>query len=154
MCEQAVRLKLAMRRAPGNYKIEVPSRDSKKWGQHGCDDETRALRTGLWLQVVDHEATPDPAQNQEPALTRAPRDGIACIPFGALTKLEESGPGQKTKVVLEKGWVVSTAGDGGKPKRKASALAGEVDQPPKRLNPNRGISPTHLARIRALMGQK
>jgi hypothetical protein len=154
MCEQAVRLKLGMRRAPGSYKIEVPSRDSKKWGEHGCDEETKALRTGVWLQVIDHEADPDTVQTREPAFTKPSRDGIAYIPFGPLTKLEESVPGHKTKAVLEKGWVVSMAGDGAKLKRKASSLASETDQPPKRVNPNRGVSPAHLARIKALMGQE
>jgi len=31
ICEEAVRLKLAIRQAAGNYKVEVPSRDAN-WG--------------------------------------------------------------------------------------------------------------------------
>ncbi|KAK4097683.1 hypothetical protein N658DRAFT_456532 [Parathielavia hyrcaniae] len=175
ICEQAVRLKLAMRRASGGrrYKIEVPSRDAKKWGEAGCDDETRALRSGAWLQVVDHEG--EEVEDMGPStIARPARRGphaaiggdVAYVPFGALTRAEE-GPapgGERRKVVLERGWVVARFDDapgsgGGMKKRKglAGARAGEEEgQPQKRIKveANRGVSLAHLARVRALMGQQ
>lgn len=153
ICEEAVRLKLAMRRAPCNYKIEVLSRDAKKWGEPGCDSETRALTPDAWLQIIDHEARLGSGDEWEAAgSTRLMGDTVACIPFGALTKLVEGADGEKRKVVLEKGWIVAKA-EGGKLKRKASASVGE-EQVQKRITPNRGVSPRHLARVKALMGEE
>ncbi|KAJ4300657.1 hypothetical protein N0V88_003343 [Collariella sp. IMI 366227] len=53
ICELAINLKLAMRRALGGYKVEVPSRDTKKWGEPGCDTETRELAAEEWLCVFE-----------------------------------------------------------------------------------------------------
>jgi hypothetical protein len=153
ICEEAVGLKLAIRRAPGNYKIEVPSRDAKKWGEPGCDSETRALTPQAWLQIIDREARLGSGDEWEPTGgTRSMGDSIACIPFGALTKLEEGAGAEKRKVILEKGWVVAKA-EGGKLKRKAATPAGK-EQVQRRVTPNRGVSPQHLARIKALMGEE
>lgn len=153
ICEKAVRLKLAIRRAPYNYKIEVPSRDAKKWGEPGCDSETRVLVPVAWLQVIDHEARPGSGDEWEATGgTRSMGDTIACIPFGSLTKLEEGGNEKKRKVILEKGWVVAKL-EGRKQKRKAPMPAVK-EQTRKRITPNRGVSPRHLARIKALMGEE
>ncbi|KAK4150762.1 hypothetical protein C8A00DRAFT_17763 [Chaetomidium leptoderma] len=148
ICEEAVRLKLAMRRAHGNYKIEVPSRDAKRWGEPGCDQETRALVPAVWLRVIDREAGPGTEEEREAAAGKQTRSDIACIIFGALTKLEEGNSSGKNKIVLEKGCVVSKA-ETGRLKRKAAV----EEEPRKRVNPNRGVSPAHLARIKALMGE-
>lgn len=154
ICEEAVRLKLQMRRRPGNYKIEVPSRDAKKWGEPGCDEETRSLGSGLWLQVIDREIDQGTAMKHghvAPAGGRPGKD-IACIPFGALTKLEEGSSGTTRKVILEKGWVIAR-GHGQEQKRKASTSAAQEEPPnKKRPSPNRGVSLAQLNRIRALMG--
>ncbi|SPQ23960.1 b6671258-603a-4148-9d73-97d91f520f2e [Thermothielavioides terrestris] len=152
ICEQAVQLKLAIRRAPYIYKIEVPSRDVKKWGEPGCDQETRSLGPKAWLSVVDHEREPDEMDETADAPPRRAAGDISCVPFGALTKLETGEDGEKKKVILEKAWVISREPGGGL-KRKATAPADEgEEQPKKRVSPNRGISPAHLARIKALMG--
>lgn len=157
VCQEAVHLKLAMRRHPGNYMVEVPSRDVKKWGQSGCDHDTRALKPEVWLQVVGHESGPadDDEWRQDGAKGRRSGGDIACIPFGALTKVEVGPGGEKRKVVLEKGWVIAR-GVAGKQtsKRTAPATAAEDDSEPlrKRVAPNRGISPAQLKRIKALMG--
>ncbi|KAL2163974.1 hypothetical protein VTH06DRAFT_3187 [Thermothelomyces fergusii] len=100
ICEEAVCLKLAIRQAPGNHKVEVPSRDAKKWGEPGCDEETRSLKTANWLHIVDHETEVDVQQRKEERQTRG---DIVCIPFGALTKLDRGTDGKKTKTILEKG---------------------------------------------------
>ncbi|KAK4244579.1 hypothetical protein C7999DRAFT_43770 [Corynascus novoguineensis] len=122
ICEEAVRLKLVIRQAGGNYKVEVPSRDAKKWGEPGCDEETRGLGTTSWLQIVDHETELDAQEKRECKQTRG---DIAYIPFGALTKLDKGSDGKKTKIVLEKGWVIAKGGVMTKPKRKVTMLAGE-----------------------------
>ncbi|KAL2167099.1 hypothetical protein VTG60DRAFT_1690 [Thermothelomyces hinnuleus] len=120
ICEEAVRLKLAIRQAPDNHKIEVPSRDAKKWGEAGCDEETRSLRTVSWLHVVDHETEPDAQQRREERQTRG---DVVCIPFGALTKLDRGPEGKKTKTILEKGWVVAKGDVVRRSKRKAPSPA-------------------------------
>jgi len=86
------------------------------------------------------------------------RGDIACIPFGALTKLEEGADGEKIKTILEKGWVISKADvTVSKLKRKAPmpAVAEEgeeaEEQPQKRATPNHGVSPMSLARLKALV---
>lgn len=165
ICQQAGCLKLAMRGAPGGYKIEVPSRNAKAWGGPGCDDETRALGSRQWLRVVEREpAIPDSEGKKDDGAAggtnnkRAGGGDIACIPFGALTRMEE-GPaaGQKRKVVLVEAWVVSREGrvadEAMLNKRKAESSIPEQqdEQAAKRVHPNRGISPAHLARIKALM---
>jgi hypothetical protein len=147
ICKEAVRLKLAMRAADGSYKIEVPSRDSKEWGEPGCDQETMALKSKSWLQVVDHETEPDDTNN-----TRRTGGDIACIPFGALTNIKDGQDGGTKKVILEKGWVVSR-GAGGKRKRKVSSVpAVEEERSKKRAGSNHAVPPAQLERIKALMG--
>ncbi|GAB1318561.1 Ribosomal RNA large subunit methyltransferase H [Madurella fahalii] len=149
ICQKAVRLKLAMRGTPGGYKIEVPSRDTKTWGEPGCDDETQVLNSGMWLQVIEHEINPATA-NDADGSKRASGD-IACIPFGALTKLGEREDGTTSKVILEKGWVVSM-GVVGERKQKAESSPVLLDeQPAKHVDTNREISPANLARIKALV---
>ncbi|KAL2156650.1 hypothetical protein VTH82DRAFT_1395 [Thermothelomyces myriococcoides] len=122
ICEATVRLKLAIRQAPNNHKIEVPSRDAKKWGESGCDEETRSLRTTNWLHIVDHETEPDAQQRKE---QRQARGDIVCIPFGALTKLDRGADGKKTKIILEKAWVVAKGDVVRPPKRKLRRPADE-----------------------------
>lgn len=150
ICQEAVRLKLAMRGTPGGYKLEVPSRDTKTWGEPGCDDETRALKPGLWLQVVEHEVNLGIGGKNDAVWSKRANGDIACIPFGALTKLDESEAGAVRKVILEKSWVVSR-GAAGKRKRRTESSPAPDEQPAKRVDPNRGISPASLARIKALM---
>jgi hypothetical protein len=159
ICEEAVRLKLAIRQAPGDYKIEVPSRDSKKWGEPGCDQETRALSTMTWLRVVDREVRLDAQAKGEGPLAKQTRGDIACIPFGALTKLEQGADGEKTKTILEKGWVIAKADvTVNKLKRKAPMPVveeeggEEEEQSRKRAAPNHRVSPMYLARLKALVG--
>lgn len=153
ICEEAVRLKLALRQTPGNYRIEVPSQDSDKWGEPGCDEETESLKTTNWLQVLDREETGSGSQVKRQGLVAEhTRREIACNPFGALTKLGEGAGGKKTKIVLEKGWVVIKAGNK-KLKRGAPATTVEEEyHPRKRVTPNQGINPRYLARIKALVG--
>ncbi|KAL2018373.1 hypothetical protein VTK56DRAFT_908 [Thermocarpiscus australiensis] len=152
ICQEAVRLKLAMRRAPGGYKIEVPSQDAKKWGEPGCDQETRALSSGLWLHVTDHEVSLDAEEE------RGWSGDIACIPFGALTKLEKDDNGNMRKVVLEKAWVISRGNGSGKvntgTKRKASAVDAQDQPPSKRTSDstNSLVPAEHIRRFKALMG--
>ncbi|KXX79232.1 Ribosomal RNA large subunit methyltransferase H [Madurella mycetomatis] len=150
ICQEAVRLKLAMRGTPGNYKIEVPSRDTETWGEPGCDNEMRALESGLWLQVIEHEVNPDTERKNGVVYSKRASGDIACIPFGALTKLEEGQAGTARKVILEKSWVVSKR-VAGERKRKTEPSPVLDEQPAKRANPSRGISPANLARIKALM---
>ncbi|KAH6631394.1 hypothetical protein F5144DRAFT_490618 [Chaetomium tenue] len=156
ICEEAVHLKLALRQAPGNYKIEVPSLDSKKWGEPGCDDETRSLNTTRWLRILDREEVRTSTQNRrEGSISEHTKSDIACIPFGALTKLEEGPDGERIKTVVEKGWVTTCTKAGShKLKRGASALTvGEEERhPQKRATPNHGINPRYLARVKALVG--
>ena len=138
--EEAVALKLAMRRYPGNFKIEVPSRDAKTWGEPGCDQKTRVLTSSVWLHVVDHEAVPESGYKRDGAGGK--RGDVSCIPFGALTKIEMGPDGEMRKVILEKGWVISR-GQGKVKKRKAVAPVAQdgSEQPAKRITPYRGVSP-------------
>ncbi|KAK4233237.1 hypothetical protein C8A03DRAFT_48153 [Achaetomium macrosporum] len=123
ICEEAVRLKLAMRATSGGYKVEVPSRDAKKWGGPWCDQGQRTS------------------------------GDVACIPFGALTKLKEGKDEEKKKFILEKAWVISRGG-GGKLKRKASTPTVEEKRPEKRVSSNQLVSAAQLARIKALMSEE
>ncbi|KAK3290545.1 uncharacterized protein B0H64DRAFT_350567 [Chaetomium fimeti] len=151
ICEEAVRLKLALRQAPDDYKIEIPSQDPKKWGEPGCDQDTKSLKVAKWIHVIDHEVGPEAQGNREGHRAEDTRDEIACIPFGALTKLGEGAGGEKTKIVLERGWVVTKTGDQ-KLKRGAPAVEEEEQHPRKRIPPNHGIHPLYLAKIKALVG--
>ena len=155
ICEEAVRLKLALRQAPGNYKVEVPSQDLDKWGEPGCDEETESLKTTKWLHVLDREYTDSGSQEKRQGLTTEhTKREIACIPFGTLTKLGDNADGKKIKIVLEKGWVVTKAGNQ-KLKRGAPATTVEEEHPSrKRVTPNQGINPRYLARIKALVGDE
>jgi hypothetical protein len=153
ICEEAVCLKLALRQTPGNYKIEVSSRDSNEWGESGCDEETGSFKTTKWLHVLDREDTDSGSQEkrQGPIAEHAKRE-IAYIPFGALTKLREGAGGKKIKIVLEKGWVVTKAGNQKLKRGVPETTVEEEHCPRKRVTPNHGVNPRYLARIKALVG--
>ncbi|KAK4142579.1 uncharacterized protein C8A04DRAFT_38223 [Dichotomopilus funicola] len=91
ICIQAVELKLTMRRAGSRYRIEVPSRDTKRWGEPGYDDLTGGLPPVAWLTVVDREPLRQPGGN------------VVYVPFGALTGVGEWAGGEKAKMVFERG---------------------------------------------------
>jgi len=89
------------------YKIEVPSRDVKTWGEAGCDKETRDLKPVAWLQVIDHEFSSIDKIKGDSSIGTKKRGDVACISFGALTRFDEEPNGRRHKVVLEKGWVIA-----------------------------------------------
>ena len=126
ICEKAVYLKLAMRRYPGNYKIEVPSRDVRAWGEAGCDKETRDLKPVAWLQVIDHEFSSIDKIRGDASTGTKKRGDVAYISFGALTKFDKEPNGRKHKVVLEKGWVIARGHAG--QRRHTSSMVTERDR--------------------------
>ncbi|KAK3323262.1 hypothetical protein B0T19DRAFT_442760 [Cercophora scortea] len=99
ICFDAVKLKLAMRKTAGQYKIEIPDAGGKYryWGEVGADEETLRMSPTEWMEIRD---TIDGRRGEE---------DIVCVPFGALTRFDGEAGGDDVvrKVVIEKAWIVA-----------------------------------------------
>ncbi|KAK3399805.1 hypothetical protein B0T20DRAFT_349565 [Sordaria brevicollis] len=111
LCEEALDLKLAIRKSPVPLRIETASRSTN---DDGTDDEDIPdweprvdRRTGKPL--IDPRWHEKKGQlkltTEEQAASLASIKYIACIPFGALVRVE---PGD-SKVVVERAWVIGRA---------------------------------------------
>lgn len=113
LCERAFGLKLAMRKAGGRWKIEVPATNPDEWGG-SLDAATNELSATDWMSSREFEVADMEGKGQKVE--------IASIPFGALTKLDaeqtENGSVVWHKIVLENAWVTLR---GEKPRRRGAA---------------------------------
>ncbi|KAL1836357.1 hypothetical protein VTJ49DRAFT_5249 [Mycothermus thermophilus] len=154
ICENAVNFKLNLRQHGGKYKVEVPSRDVKRWGEAGCDDDTKAFQPTRWLRVVDHEVVPSTTEDKQAG--SGDLKGISVIVFGALTKVEDGIYDEDIeKVFLELGWVVLKRSAEYKAQKRKSPNPEEmeVEEARRTAVTNTGVSQRQIARIKALMGQ-
>ncbi|KAL2267867.1 hypothetical protein VTJ83DRAFT_5144 [Remersonia thermophila] len=157
LCEKAVNLKLRLRQRGGKYKVEVPSRDARRWGEAGFDEGTKAFPPTEWLRAVDHEAAPSTTEDKPAGL--GDLRGVSVIAFGALTKVEDGIYDEHAeKTMLEPGWVVvkrSARPESMAPKPRSPVPDEmEVKRPARRAaTTNARVSPRQMARIKALMGQ-
>lgn len=113
LCEQALDLKLAIRKSPVPLRIETASRSTD---EDGDDDDDEGLLD--WEPKVDKKTGKpliDPRWHEKMGqlkLTTEEKEAnlarikyIAFIPFGALARCEPNEP----KVVVERAWVVGRA---------------------------------------------
>ncbi|KAK3948318.1 hypothetical protein QBC32DRAFT_269076 [Pseudoneurospora amorphoporcata] len=110
LCQQAVDLKLAIRKSPVPLRIEMASKSSDEEADNDEDPPE-------WEPRVDKTGKPliDPRWHEKMGQLKLTTEGkeintvrvkyIAFIPFGALARCEPNEP----KVVMERAWVIGRA---------------------------------------------
>ncbi|KAK0621932.1 hypothetical protein B0T17DRAFT_600675 [Bombardia bombarda] len=134
LCSQAIKLKMAMRRAVGAYRIEVLSDDASTWGEVAFDQLSFGFAQLFKVKdyyILEESSSGEGGGENKGKQGSKGEDKVAkgkgkekedprlfCYAFGALTKLNTismaDGTKKKGKVVVQKGWKVmeGTSPDG------------------------------------------